>query len=64
MSVDLPLPVRPTTPIFLPPWNVHVIPCNTNGEWGLYRIWGGKKNEKNHTIDNSPLYKYNSKNTR
>lgn len=57
MSVDLPLPVRPTTPIFCPPWNVHVIPCNTNGEWGLYRIWTPKKKKhKEITQYTTPHY--------
>jgi hypothetical protein len=57
MSVDLPLPVRPMTPIFCPPWNVHVIPCNTNGEWGLYRIWTPKKKKhKEITQYTTPHY--------
>lgn len=36
MRVDLPLPVRPTTPIFSPPWMLRVIPLSTKGVFGRY----------------------------
>ena len=34
MRVDLPLPVRPTMPVFVPPGKVHVRPLNTRGRCG------------------------------
>ena len=45
ISVDFPLPVRPTTPIFLPPQNVHVTPCSTIGKWSLYRTFKHSNNK-------------------
>jgi hypothetical protein len=38
IRVVFPLPVRPTTPILSPALKVHVMPFNTRGEVGLYRI--------------------------
>jgi hypothetical protein len=38
-NVVLPLPVRPTTPIFSPGLTVKEIPWRTSGELGEYRIW-------------------------
>lgn len=34
MRVDLPLPVLPTKPVFIPPSKVHVIPRKTSGKCG------------------------------
>lgn len=39
MRVDLPLPVRPTTPIFFFPRNVQVTPFRIIGRLGLYLTW-------------------------
>ena len=39
MRVDFPLPVRPTTPTFLSPGNVQLIPLRTIGMSWLYLIW-------------------------
>uniref|UniRef100_A0A0A9EII5 Uncharacterized protein n=1 Tax=Arundo donax TaxID=35708 RepID=A0A0A9EII5_ARUDO len=39
MRVDFPLPVRPTTPIFLSPGIVQLIPLSTMGMSWLYLIW-------------------------
>lgn len=36
IRVDFPLPVRPTTPIFSPPWMLRVMPLRTRGELGRY----------------------------
>jgi hypothetical protein len=36
IRVDLPLPVRPTTPILFPAWKVQVIPLSTKGAFGRY----------------------------
>ena len=39
MRVDLPLPVLPTMPVFIPPGKVHVRPRNTSGMCGAYRTY-------------------------
>ena len=36
IKVDFPLPVRPTTPIFSPPWMLRVMPLITRGVFGRY----------------------------
>lgn len=36
IRVDFPLPVRPTTPIFSPPWMLRVMPLRTRGVLGRY----------------------------
>lgn len=36
INVDLPLPVRPTTPIFSPPLMLSVMPFRTKGVFGRY----------------------------
>jgi len=36
MRVDLPLPVLPTIPVFMPPGKVTVRPFRTNGNCGAY----------------------------
>jgi hypothetical protein len=36
MRVDLPLPVLPTIPVFMPPGKVTVRPFRTNGSCGAY----------------------------
>ena len=48
--VDFPLPVRPTTPIFSPPWILNVRPLRTRGVFGRYRTCSSRKNEFNFTI--------------
>ena len=39
IRVDLPLPVLPTIPVFIPPGKVHVRPRNTSGMCRAYRTY-------------------------
>lgn len=42
INVDFPLPVRPTTPIFSPPWMLRVMPLSTKGVFGRYLTCSSK----------------------
>lgn len=48
MRVDFPLPVRPTTPIFSPPWMVRDIPFRTRGVFSRYRTCSPPFNNKDY----------------